>query len=240
MLKIVIAEKAIAGKSIAAILAGRDVPQANISGSPAFRFNLGADEWIVFPLRGHITDVEFPKKYSYWVGTDLRMLTDAEVLYTGTEAAIIAGLKAASGQADEIIVATDADREGESIGVEALNYVKIANPNATIKRAYFSAITKKDLDEAFSKLSQVDYNLADSADSRREIDLIWGAVLTRVLSLVSGKLGHDYLSVGRVQTPTLALVVRREKERLAFVSKKYWELKAVFEKEKKRFEILKM
>ncbi len=236
MLKIVVAEKAIAGRSIASILAGRTVPQSSIAGSPAFRFELGGNEWVVFPLRGHITDVEFPKRYSYWVGTDLRKLTDAEVLYSGTEKEIIAGLKEIAKGAGEVIVATDADREGESIGVEALNFMKEANPGVKIRRAYFSAISKKDLDEAFSKLVPVDYNFADSADSRREIDLIWGAVLTRFLSLISGKLGHDYLSVGRVQTPTLALVVNREKERLAFKSRMYWELKAIFEKGKKRFE----
>jgi len=81
----------------------------------------------------------------------------------------------------------------------------------------------------------VDYNFADSADARREIDLVWGAVLTRFLSLVSGRLGHSFLSAGRVQSPTLALIVRREKEIQAFNAKPYWEIQATFEKEKKDF-----
>lgn len=236
MLKMVVAEKAIAGKSIASIMAGKPVGETSVSGAPAFRFRLGNDDYVVFPLRGHITDVEFPKKYSYWVGTDLRTLVDAEILYTGTEEKIIAALKELAKNIDEVVIATDADREGESIGVEALNYIKEVNPKVKVKRAYFSAITKKDLDEAFSKLAVVDYNFADSADSRREIDLIWGAVLTRFVSLISGKLGQDYLSVGRVQTPALAVVVQRERERLAFKSRAYWEIRAVFEKNKKEFE----
>ncbi len=235
MLKLVVSEKAIAGRNIAALLAGKNVPQSSIGSAPAFRFSKDGEEWVVVPLRGHITDVEFPKKYSHWVGTDLKKLVGAEIDYVGTEKAIISALKQVAKEADEVIIATDADREGESIGVEALNYIKETNPKIKCRRAYFSAISKKDISDAFSKLVDVDYNFADSADSRREIDLIWGAVLTRFLSLVSGKLGKEYLSVGRVQTPTLALVVAREKERSAFEKKDYWELIATFEKEKKKF-----
>jgi len=116
-----------------------------------------------------------------------------------------------------------------------LRFVKEKNEKIKIKRAYFSAITEKDINDAFSNLGKVDYNFADSADARREIDLIWGAVLTRFLSLISGRLGKDFLSMGRVQGPTLALIVDREKERLAFKSKPYWEIIAEFEKDKKVF-----
>lgn len=236
MLRIIIAEKAIAGKNIASILAGKDVPQSNAGGAPVFRFKSADADCMVIPLRGHITDVEFPRSYSYWVGTDLRKLIDAGIEYMGTEKAIISALEQFALEAEEVIIATDADREGESIGVEALNYMRSANQKIRFRRAYFSAITKKDIEDAFSKLVDVDFNFADSADSRREIDLIWGAVLTRFLSLVSGQLGKDYLSVGRVQTPTLAILVNREKERLAFQKKPYWELRAVFEKGSEKFE----
>jgi len=235
-MKLIISEKAIAGRNIANILAGKQVPLSNIASAQAFRFKRGSDEYVVVPLRGHIVDVDFPKKYSYWVGTDLRKLIDAKIDYAGKEKFIIAALKKAAEEADEVIIATDADREGESIGVEALNFIKGANPKIKVKRAYFSAITKNDIEHAFSNLVEVDMNFADSADTRREIDLIWGAVLTRFMSLVSGKLGKEYLSVGRVQTPTLALVVDREKERNAFKKKKYWELKAVFSKNSEKFE----
>ncbi|MFH1391390.1 MAG: DNA topoisomerase I [Candidatus Diapherotrites archaeon] len=235
-MKLIISEKAIAGRNIANILAGKQVPQANIGSAQAFRFSKGNDEYVVVPLRGHIVDVEFPKKYKYWVGTDLKKLIDAEIEYEGKEKFIISALKQAAKEVDEVIIATDADREGESIGVEALNYVQASNPKIKVKRAYFSAITKTDIEESFSNLVELDRNFADSADARREIDLIWGAVLTRFMSLVSGKLGKEYLSVGRVQTPALALIVQREKERNAFKNKKYWELKALFSKDSKTFE----
>lgn len=235
-MRLIISEKAIAGQNIASILAGKNIAASSLGSAQVFRFKWGNEDAMVVPLRGHIVDVDFPKKYSYWKGTDLKQLTDAEVEYVGTEPAIINALKEAGKGAGEVILATDADREGESIGVEALNYIKQSNPGIKAKRAYFSAITKKDLDDAFSNLREVDYNFADSADSRREIDLIWGAVLTRFLSLVSGRLGKEYLSVGRVQTPVLAIIVNREKERLAFESKKYWEYLALLEKDSKKFE----
>ncbi|MFH1588293.1 MAG: DNA topoisomerase [Candidatus Diapherotrites archaeon] len=237
-MKLIISEKAIAGKRIASILAGTDVPVSNISNAQAFEFSRQGEEYVIVPLRGHITDIDFPKKYSYWIGTDLRKLTFAEIEYIGKEIVIIAGLKTAAKRCDEVIIATDSDREGESIGVEALNYVQEVNPGIKVKRAYFSAITKQDIEESFSKLTTVDHNLADSADSRREIDLLWGAVLTRFMSIVSGKLGKEFLSIGRVQTPVLAIIVDREKERKKFIEEDYFELSALLSKNEKKFEAM--
>ena len=80
-----------------------------------------------------------------------------------------------------------------------------------------------------AKLDTLDFKLADAAHTRQDIDLIWGAVLTRFMSLASYRYGSDYLSIGRVQTPTLRLVVDRELERRAFVPVPYWEIKAELE-----------
>lgn len=234
-MNIIITEKAIAGKRIASILAGKDVPTKTAE-AQYFEFKKGSIDYIVIPLRGHIVDVDFPKQYSYWLGTDLKKLAQVEIEYVGKEKRIISFIKQKAPEAEEVIIATDADREGEAIGVEALDFVKEKNPKIKISRAYFSAITDEDINKAFSELTKVDYNFADSANARREIDLIWGAVLTRFLSLVSGQLGKEFLSVGRVQSPTLKLIIDREKERLAFKVKPYWEVKALFEKDKSEFE----
>jgi len=78
-----------------------------------------------------------------------------------------------------------------------------SNKNIAVSRAYFSAITAEDINKSFDNLEKFDYNFAYSANARREIDLIWGAVLTRFLSIVSGQIGKDFLSVGRVQTPSV-------------------------------------
>ncbi|MCX6801350.1 MAG: DNA topoisomerase I [Candidatus Diapherotrites archaeon] len=232
---IIISEKAIAGERIASLLADGKVSVRSVSGAKVFEFEWKGSPVRLIPLRGHISDVEFPVQYSNWIGTDVRKLIDAEIIYSPTERDIINCIKDSALESERIIVATDADREGEAIGLEALVYAKETNKNIKVERAYFSAIIKEDIEKSFSSLEKFDYNFAYSANARREIDLIWGAVLTRFLSLISGQLGKEFLSVGRVQTPTLALIVDREKERLAFESKKYWEIAAHCDKNKEKF-----
>jgi DNA topoisomerase-1 len=108
-------------------------------------------------------------------------------------------------------------------------HVKPMLPAAVVDRHVrirYSALTPEEVKAAFDKPSTVDFNLAEAAHSRQDIDLIWGAVLTRFMSLASYRYGSDYLSVGRVQSPTLRLIVDRELERRAFVPVPYWEIKA--------------
>ena len=76
---------------------------------------------------------------------------------------------------------------------------------------------------------ELDTDLASAGASRQDIDLIWGAVLTRYLTLVKFAGYGNVRSSGRVQTPTLALIVARERERLAFVPEDYWVIKGAFD-----------
>jgi DNA topoisomerase-1 len=118
--------------------------------------------------------------------------------------------------------------------------VKAMLPAAVVDRhvrVRYSALTPEEVEAAFSKPSTVDFNLAEAAHSRQDIDLIWGAVLTRFLSLASYRYGSEYLSVGRVQTPTLRLIVDRELERRAFVPVPYWEIKATLERDGEKLEV---
>ncbi len=235
---LIIAEKAIAGRRIATILAGKQLPGTNEGRATRFDFEREGKKYVIVPLSGHIVDVDFPAIYKQWLGTDLKKLVVAPIQYNETEKSISGLLKKVAPQADEVIIATDSDREGEAIGLEALRIIQSKNPTIVVKRANFSAITEKDIKDAFGFLSKLDLDLAESANSRREIDLVWGAVLTRFLSLISGRLGNEFLSSGRVQSPTLTLIVDREKQRMAFVQKKYWQLQALFEKEKTKFNAL--
>ncbi len=236
-MEVIITEKAIAGQRISSLLAGKQLSPKFDQKAQYFEFEKDGKQYWVIPLRGHITDVNFPKRYSNWIGTDLKELTKAEIEYVSSVKQITSFLSRVSSKADSVVVATDADREGEAIGAEALSAMNLVG-SPKVKRAYFSAMTQQDINHAFSNLVNFDYNLADSADARREIDLVWGAVLTRFLSIVSGSMGKEFLSAGRVQSPTLALIVQREKEILAFNPKPFWELQALFEKSSKEFEAL--
>ncbi|MBE6464017.1 MAG: DNA topoisomerase I [Eggerthellaceae bacterium] len=160
-----------------------------------------------------------------WKMEALPYLVYAPIEKLPKEKDIIRSLKNLAKKADSICIATDFDREGELIGADALACIREANPTAPVSRARYSAFTKEEITHAFSNLVALDDDLAAAGESRRFIDLIWGAALTRYLTLVKN---GDVRSAGRVQTPTLALIVAREKERLAFVPKDYWVIKGSF------------
>lgn len=141
---------------------------------------------------------------------------------------IIRSLKNLAKKADSIVIATDFDREGELIGSDALSCIQEVNATAPVSRARYSAFTKEEITHAFNNLVTLDTNLASAGASRQDIDLIWGAVLTRYLTLVKFAGYGNVRSSGRVQTPTLALIVARERERLAFIPEDYWVIKADF------------
>lgn len=157
-----------------------------------------------------------------WKIPSLPYLIWAPVEKQPAEKEIIRALKNLAKKSDAVIIATDFDREGELIGSDALAQVLSVNPDVPISRARYSAFTKYEIDTAFDNLVDLDYDLAAAGESRQFIDLIWGAVLTRYLTCARfGGLGNTR-SAGRVQTPTLALVVERERERLAFKPEDYW------------------
>lgn len=157
-----------------------------------------------------------------WKLPSLPYLIWAPVEKNPAEKGIIRALKNLAKKASAVIIATDFDREGELIGSDALNQVRQANPDIPATRARYSAYTKAEIDHAFNNLVELDQNLADAGESRQYIDLIWGAALTRYLTMARFGGFGNVRSAGRVQTPTLALVVERERERQAFVPEDYW------------------
>ena len=230
---LIIAEKHIAAKRIAAILAPKKPKQVRVSGVDTYEYGTDADKTISMGLSGHIVGVDFPKTYNNWQKVDARLLIDAEIISTPTHVKIVSALKKLGKNATKITIATDYDREGELIGAEALEIIKKINPDVPFDRVHYSAITPKAINDAFSNPTTVDFNLADAGHSRQVIDLIWGAALTRYVSISAGRLGRMFLSVGRVQSPTLALIVDREKERDAFIPEPYWEIFATLSDQNK-------
>lgn len=232
---LIISEKSIAGKRIASILSKNKFNTVVENGVNCFSFDFEGKETMVIPLRGHINTVDFVGDNNYWNIYALDILADKQLTYLAVEKAIISCLKKKRTNLENIIVATDADREGEAIGVEAYNYVVEANKGTKLHRAYFSALTEKEIFDSFKALRKVDFNYADSVFARQEVDLLWGAILTRYLSVVANRKGKNFISAGRVQTPLLNFIVDRELERMKFVPEKYSEIIATFEKSKIKF-----
>ena len=222
---LVIAEKRNAAQRIAKILSGGKYETIKKGRNAYYSFTKGKDRYFVVPLRGHILHMDYPDKFKRWSLGDLQRLVDEEPIKIIKEKGIANILRTLAKDADMLIIATDYDREGELIGVESLSITNFKGP---VKRAKFSALTEREIEKAFSNLVDVNYNLASAAETRQKIDLAWGASLTRFISLVSSRRGKDYLSVGRVQSPTLALIVKREKEIENFVPTPYWNIKGLF------------
>ena len=157
-----------------------------------------------------------------WKVPSLPYLVWAPIEKLPAEKEIIRALKNLAKKADSVVIGTDFDREGELIGSDALAMVRDVAPDVPVSRARYSAFTKAEIDHAFNNLVELDQNLADAGESRQYIDLIWGAALTRYLTMAKFGGFGNVRSAGRVQTPTLALVVERERGRLAFKPEDYW------------------
>ncbi|UCF50009.1 MAG: DNA topoisomerase I [Thermoplasmatales archaeon] len=230
-MKLIICEKNIAAKRIAYILSGGKSKTTRLGNTPVYEFTKDDEIWKIVGLRGHIINLDFPSGFNQWNKIAPAELIQVEPCKIVSEKNIASTLKSLVDKNPFLIVATDFDREGELIGVEVINLIKEYNKEINlIKRAKFSAITNHEIKSAFDKLAEIDYNLSNAGESRQIIDLIWGAVLTRFISLTSQRYGKEFLSIGRVQSPTLAILVEREKEIINFEPKTYWKIIATLKK----------
>ena len=239
-MRLVISEKNIAARRIAEILSVGKPKADKVYTTPVYRFRRDGEDWVSIGLRGHIMKVDFPPEFSKWSLEGLKDLSKADVLKLPSEKGIIRSIQNLAKKSDHVVIATDYDREGELIGADARELVLEVNRDVPVTRARFSAITRGEVEKAFSELGEISDDLAEAGATRQDIDLIWGAVLTRFLTVASNKAAKiawgSVRSAGRVQTPTLKLIVERELERDAFVPEDYWTVKASFGEEGEEFE----
>ena len=220
---LIVAEKTLVAERIAAFLSAGKKPLVKRDGTVVQYLT---DDAIVMGLKGHVVELDFVEEYAYWRSQERppRSLIDAPLVKIPSEAKIVAALKKAAKIADKVIIATDFDREGELIGKEAVELIQSVNKSVPILRARFSAVTKEEILSSLSEAKELDANLAASGESRQIIDLVWGASLTRFLTIAAHRGTSGVLSAGRVQSPTLAMIVDKEREIEAFVPEKYWML----------------
>jgi DNA topoisomerase-1 len=228
---LIITEKHDAASKIAAILFP-DRAQERVGGVPAYRSKAAGA--VVIGLAGHIMELDFPPEYQKWSALPPRQLIGAQVVTYPSKKDIASALLVLATSASRVTIATDYDREGEMIGVEAYRIIRKAG-NPAFDRVRYSSFTKEEITKAFANPAPIDFNLSAAGECRQEIDLVWGAALTRFVSIAGNKFGKEFLSVGRVQTPLLALIVDRDKEIKAFGSKPYWEILATLAKDESVF-----
>ncbi len=189
------------------------------------------DDYIVKASMGHIRDLpssasEIPAavKKESWSTLGVNVENDFDPLYiVSTEKKkLVTELKESLKKVAELILATDEDREGESIG---WHLVQVLKPTVPVSRMTFSEITKPAILEAIKNTRQLDENLVQAQETRRVVDRLYGYTLS---PLLWKKIARG-LSAGRVQSVAVRLLVLREIERMKFRSGTFWDLKAALQ-----------
>lgn len=187
---------------------------------------------------GHVRDLpasaeEVPASHkgNSWASLGVNVENDFEPLYVvpKSKKKVVQDLKEALKEADELILATDEDREGESISWHLLQLLK---PKVPIKRMVFHEITQEAIQRALQDCRNVNENLVHAQETRRILDRLVGYTLS---PLLWKKIARG-LSAGRVQSVAVRLLVQRERERRAFQSAGYWDLKAGLTQDKSPFD----
>ncbi len=191
---------------------------------------LGPD-YIVESSIGHIrdlprsaADVPASMKGEPWARLGVDVENDFKPLYivAGDKKKQVQKLKKLVRDADSVLLATDEDREGESI---AWHLLEVLNPKVEVHRMVFHEITRSAIQEAVSNPRELDRRLVDAQEARRILDRLYGYEVSPVL----WKKVRQGLSAGRVQSPATRIIVDRERERIAFVSASYWGLTATLQ-----------
>ncbi len=187
---------------------------------------------------GHVRDLpqsasEIPAsvKGEDWAKIGVNVNADFEPLYVvpKDKKKIVKALKDALKDADELVLATDEDREGESISWHLLQLLK---PTVPIKRMVFHEITEEAIQQALTNCRNIDDQLVHAQETRRILDRLVGYTLS---PLLWKKIAWG-LSAGRVQSVSVRLLVARERQRRAFRKGSYWDLKATLAKDDTPFE----
>jgi DNA topoisomerase-1 len=191
---------------------------------------LGKD-YVVESSVGHIRDLpnnasEIPAadKDKPWARLGVDVEHDFKPLYVvdSRKKKVVSDLKAKLKTVDELLLATDEDREGEAI---AWHLREVLKPKVPVRRMVFHEITKPAIERALGETRDIDDRLVDAQETRRILDRLYGYEVSPVLwrKIMQG------LSAGRVQSVATRLVVERERERMAFVAAEYWDVVGTFE-----------
>ncbi len=188
------------------------------------------DGYVLGSSVGHIRDLpskasDVPaadRKRFGALGVDVKEGFEPYYVVSPEKKKTISELKKHLADADELLLATDEDREGEAI---AWHLVQVLKPKVPVRRMVFHEITKDAITRALDETRGIDERLVDAQETRRILDRLYGYEVSPVL----WKKVTRGLSAGRVQSVATRLVVQRERERMAFRSAEYWDLLATFD-----------
>ena len=187
-------------------------------------------EFAVESSIGHIRDLpdrasdvpEAERKRFGALGVDVDKGFEPYYVVDAGKKKVVTELRKHLKDADELLLATDEDREGEAI---AWHLVEVLKPKVPVRRMVFHEITREAIARALEDTRVIDQRLVDAQETRRILDRLYGYEVSPVL----WKKVTRGLSAGRVQSVATRLAVERERERIAFVSAEYWDLLASFD-----------
>jgi DNA topoisomerase-1 len=229
----VICEKPSAVQKIAEAIAGRRVAQKELMGIPYCEFERDGKLFVVAPAMGHLFTLKSKKSLKDYPVFDLEWVPIYEVEKGARNAArFIKALKELARGADEFISACDFDVEGSVIAFNILRFICGEEAVAKAKRMKFSALTRDELRRSFENMmDRLDFEVINAGLARHYLDWYWGMNLSRFLSSAAERAGGRFikLSAGRVQTPTLRILLDRDREIKEFKPVPFWVLKAIVE-----------
>ncbi|KAJ3084539.1 DNA topoisomerase [Rhizoclosmatium hyalinum] len=218
-----VAEKNMIAKGVANIL-GRGNAQTNC-------------QVVMTSVSGHLTSLDFPPDYRRWDGCDPSACFEAPVVKTVSKdmESIKKNLQEQARGAQFLIIWTDCDLEGENIGNEIVEVCRAVNQRIVVKRAKFSVIQDREINQAWRTLGNMDMRKVAAVEARQELDLRIGAAFTRFQTLQLRQqfqqLDGMIISYGSCQFPTLGFIVDQFQKCLRFKEEIFWKIQVVLKKD---------
>ena len=227
MTTLILAEKPTAAKAIANALS--ENPKVNVTGEGVkwYEFTRGGKKHVVVAAVGHLFTLKYKKGTKGYPVFDMEWVPTWQASKFGAfSKKYYDAVAAMTGKVDDYVVATDYDTEGEVI---AANILKFMFNQRDAKRMKFSTMTEEELQESYNKMDpHINKGLVEAGMTRHYMDYMWGVSLSRALMSAIKTCGRRFkiLSTGRVQAPTLHMIVKLEHKIQAFRSKPFWQIEA--------------
>ncbi len=221
---LILAEKPKVAEKIARFL-GKNIKRKREGQVVYYEFDRDGERIVVAPAVGHLFTVAEKERTNTYPTLNIKWVPIYEAnKKAGYTKQYLDVLKKLCASADQLICATDYDVEGSLIGYKIASFC-FPKGNERVKRMKFSAITPRDIENAFKSLEGMDVENAMAGELRHELDWLYGINLSRALMSSLRQMGKfKVMSIGRVQGPALAILAKREEEIKAFKPTPYWQV----------------